>query len=135
MQTRDVRYINTVTRSGKARVFRNKDTGWGWPPYFKFDSADQTARVQTIMQNPENSGCGFDTTDYAVSIKVLGKDYTHIPVFNIMFLTILIIGVILIVRDGRGRPPLRTVGATNVLKLAYSTVRSIRHKTIATVLV
>ena len=36
-RTRDVRYINTVTRSGKVRVFRNEDTGWGWPPYLKFD--------------------------------------------------------------------------------------------------
>jgi hypothetical protein len=38
--SRDVRFINAVSQSGKAEVFRNEDTGWGWPPYFKFNSAE-----------------------------------------------------------------------------------------------
>ncbi|MFQ5758017.1 MAG: DUF1523 family protein, partial [Acidiferrobacterales bacterium] len=45
VRTRDVRFISTVTRTGKVKVFRNEDTGWGWPPYFKFDSADLTAEA------------------------------------------------------------------------------------------
>lgn len=44
--SRDVRYIETVRRNGVERVFRNEDTGWGWPPYFKFDSSDMQARAR-----------------------------------------------------------------------------------------
>ena len=110
-QTRDVRYINTVTRSGKVRVFRNEDTGWGWPPYFKFDSADQTARAQTVMQSPDDPWVRvryygwriqvFSLFPNAVSIKVVDKNYTHIPVFNIVFFVLLAAGIVLLVRFGR----------------------------------
>lgn len=37
---RDVRFIDTVRANGKVRVYRNEDTGWVWPPYFKYDSAN-----------------------------------------------------------------------------------------------
>ena len=107
-KTRDVRYINTVTRSGKIKVFRNEDTGWGWPPYLKFDSADQTAEAQTILQNPDNPWVRvryygwriqvFSLFPNAISIKVVDEDYTHIPVFNIVFLTLLSIGLIFLAR-------------------------------------
>ncbi len=107
-QTRDVRYINTVTRSGKVRVFRNEDTGWGWPPYLKFDSADQTAKAQTILLKPDNTWVRvryygwriqvFSLFPNAISIKVVDEGYTHIPVFNIVFLTLLSIGVIFLFR-------------------------------------
>ena len=50
IRTRDVRFINTVTRGGSVRVYRNEDTGWGWPPYFKFDSADFTAKATSADQ-------------------------------------------------------------------------------------
>jgi len=119
-QTRDVRYINTVTQSGKVRVFRNEDTGWGWPPYFKFDSADLTAKAQTIIQKPDNPwvrvrfyGWRIQVLSLfpnAVSIKVVDKDYTHLPVFNIVFLTMLAIGVLLIFRLGRSL--LQKIGIT-----------------------
>lgn len=110
-QTRDVRYINTVTRSGKVRVFRNEDTGWGWPPYFKFDSADQTALAQKIIQDPDNPWVRvryygwriqvFSLFPNAVSIKIVDEDYSHIPVFNIVFLLLLAIAVVFIVRLAR----------------------------------
>lgn len=35
---RDVLFIQAVRRNGKPMVYRNEDTGWGWPPYFKFDT-------------------------------------------------------------------------------------------------
>ena len=38
--TRDVRFIYAKSPGGGDRVYRNEDTGWGWPPYFKFDTAD-----------------------------------------------------------------------------------------------
>ncbi|MBS1301074.1 DUF1523 family protein [Loktanella sp. SALINAS62] len=52
--TRDLRLINTskirtyllgfIPRDRtEVMVYRNEDTGWIWPPYFKFDSADLQA--------------------------------------------------------------------------------------------
>jgi hypothetical protein len=44
----DVFYINAEdVETQKPRVFRNEDTGWGFPFYFKFNSAD----VQTVAQS------------------------------------------------------------------------------------
>ena len=47
---RDIRFINTAFEDGTPRVFRNEDTGWGWPPYFKFDSGDVQADAQLSTQ-------------------------------------------------------------------------------------
>lgn len=46
---RDVRYIESVRPGGRERVFRNEDTGWIWPPYFKFNAADMQARVRNLV--------------------------------------------------------------------------------------
>lgn len=40
LQDRDVQFIQAVRPNGKAIVYRNEDTGWNWPPYFKFDTAN-----------------------------------------------------------------------------------------------
>ncbi len=45
---RDLRLINTVRPSGAVMVFRNEDTGFGWPPYFKLDSADLHAEAADL---------------------------------------------------------------------------------------
>jgi hypothetical protein len=45
VDSRDVRFINAVDEDRSARVYRNQDTGWGWPPYFKFDSANLQAEA------------------------------------------------------------------------------------------
>lgn len=37
---RDVQFIQAVRPNGDAIVYRNEDTGWGWPPYFKLDTAN-----------------------------------------------------------------------------------------------
>ena len=37
--SRDVQFIQAITPDGNAMVYRNEDTGWHWPPYFKFDTA------------------------------------------------------------------------------------------------
>lgn len=47
-RTRDVRFINAVTPQGRPAVYRNEDTGWGWPPYFKFDSANLSAAASNL---------------------------------------------------------------------------------------
>ena len=51
--TRDVFFIQTARPDGSPLVFRNEDTAWGWPPYFKFDSHDQQARAQGLVSSVE----------------------------------------------------------------------------------
>lgn len=95
----DVRYVNTLTRGNKILVLRNEDTGWGWPPYFKFNSADITAEAQAFAkQTPSPSVL---VTFYGWRIQLLSMypniirmravapDYSHIPWFNIIFLVLL----------------------------------------------
>ena len=104
--TKDVRYINTVWPSRKPRVYRNEDTGWGFPWYFKFDSGNLQAEAQDSVSTVDNPRW-FLVTHYgwrieifsmfpnAVSIKeVPSPDYTAIPWFNIVFLSLL--GLLLI---------------------------------------
>lgn len=43
--TRDVFFIQTRRENGDIMVYRNEDTGWGWPPYFKFDTANLQAEA------------------------------------------------------------------------------------------
>ncbi len=46
---RDIRFINGVNFGSESeRVYRNEDTGWRWPPYFKFDSGDIQAQAQSF---------------------------------------------------------------------------------------
>ena len=40
LKNRDVQFIQGVRPDGSAMVYRNEDTGWGWPPYFKLDNAN-----------------------------------------------------------------------------------------------
>jgi hypothetical protein len=46
---RDVRFIETVRPNGKVFVYRNEDTGWIWPPYFKYDSANLHAEATNLQ--------------------------------------------------------------------------------------
>jgi len=46
--SRDLRLINTILASGDVMVYRNEDTGFGWPPYFKLDSADLHAEAANL---------------------------------------------------------------------------------------
>lgn len=45
--TRDVYYIYTSDVNKKIMVYRNEDTGWSFPWYFKFNSADIQAQAQS----------------------------------------------------------------------------------------
>ncbi len=42
---RDVFFIQAVRPNGRVMVYRNEDTGWGWPPYFKFDTSNLQAEA------------------------------------------------------------------------------------------
>lgn len=94
--SRDIRYINAVSPSGAPMVFRNEDTGWGWPPYFKLNSADLAARAQDSISS-EAAPRWMIITSYgwrlqwfskfpnAVAIeRAEGPDQTLIPWFNII---------------------------------------------------
>ncbi|MFT4013398.1 MAG: DUF1523 family protein [Paracoccus sp. (in: a-proteobacteria)] len=48
---RDVRFIDTVRPNGKPYVYRNEDTGWIWPPYFKYDSSNLHAKATDLRSS------------------------------------------------------------------------------------
>ena len=53
---RDIRFIDTVRPNGKVFVYRNEDTGWIWPPYFKYDSSNlhaEATNLQSTAANPQ----------------------------------------------------------------------------------
>lgn len=97
--SRDIYFIATVRPSERPRVFRNEDTGWVWPPYFKLNSSNLQAKAANLTSSTENPkwvsvrfyGWRFEPLSIypnAVSMKqVDGPDYSGINWFNIIFLT------------------------------------------------
>lgn len=56
VSNRDVFFISAVRDSGGVMVYRNEDTGWGWPPYFKFDTSNlqaEAADLRSTSANPQ----------------------------------------------------------------------------------
>jgi hypothetical protein len=99
--TRDVRFIYAKgADDGKDYAFRNEDTGWGWPPYFKFDSGDLVARANNIKET--QPGATVLATYYGwrityldmypnlVDLDVVEPGYTHIPFVKILILVVVI---------------------------------------------
>ncbi len=101
---RDVRLINTVTRDKGVLVLRNEDTGWGWPPYFKFNSSDLVAQAQAFARTEPSPTVLitfygwriqlFTMYPNIVRMREVAPDYSHFPWFNIIFLVLLGSGVI-----------------------------------------
>ena len=60
---RDVRFIDTVRPGGSVFVYRNEDTGWVWPPYFKYDSSNLHAEA-TNLKSPANDPIWVSVTGY-----------------------------------------------------------------------
>ena len=98
---RDLRLINTLRSGGREMVYRNEDTGFGWPPYFKLDSANLQAQAQDA-QSTRAAPEWYAITHYGwrsefltiypngISLRpVEGPDVRIIPWFNIVFLTLL----------------------------------------------
>lgn len=54
-ETRDIRFIEAVHPNGKVIVYRNEDTGWVWPPYFKYDSANLQAEASNARSDAANA--------------------------------------------------------------------------------
>nr|WP_321250475.1 DUF1523 family protein [uncultured Ruegeria sp.] len=97
---RDVFFIQTRKTNGKVMVYRNEDTGWGWPPYFKLNSSNLQAEAADLKSTTEaprwvvvrHYGWRSEFLSIfpnAVKIwQVDSPDARIIPWFNIIFLTV-----------------------------------------------
>ncbi len=107
---RDIRFIETVYANDKVMVYRNEDTGWIWPPYFKYDSSNLQARASDL-KSTKAAPVWVSITHYgwrlpilsiypnAVAIReVAGPDVRIIPYVNIIVLILLGIGGFMIRR-------------------------------------
>ncbi|MEM7743707.1 MAG: DUF1523 family protein [Pseudomonadota bacterium] len=110
--TRDVRFIFGIYADGGEMEFRNEDTGWGFPWYFKFDSArlaNQAADLKSTADAPRwvvirhygwrITWWGEGVFPNALSIRPAeGPDESLTPWFNIIFLSLLVIAILVIRR-------------------------------------
>ena len=99
--SRDVRFINAVRPNGRVIVYRNEDTGWGWPPYFKIGSSNLQAQAADLASTSEiprwvvvrHYGWRnefFTIFPNAVSVRLAsGPDERILPWINIVILTTL----------------------------------------------
>lgn len=97
---RDVFFIQTRKVNDRVMVYRNEDTGWGWPPYFKFDTSNlqaEAADVKSTAEAPKwvaikHYGWRNEFLSIypnAISVKpVAGPDVRLIPWLNIVILTL-----------------------------------------------
>lgn len=99
--SRDVQFIQAILPNGNPMVYRNQDTGWGWPFYFKFD----TASLQTQADDAKSTAAApkwvavkhygwrselLSIFPNAVSLRdVAGPEALIIPYFNISLLIVL----------------------------------------------
>jgi len=111
--TRDVRFINTVRPNGDPSVYRNEDTDWGFPWYFKFSSGNLQARAQDLISTKDNPEWVL-ITHYGWRLEIFSMfpnavdideaeapDQTVIPWFNIVFLLALAVLLFLLIRAWR----------------------------------
>jgi Protein of unknown function (DUF1523) len=100
--SRDVQFIQTILAgSGRPMVYRNQDTGWGWPPYFKVNSFDVQARASDLMSTEANpkwvaiTHYGWRNQFFTIFPNAVGlrqvdsPEVTIIPWVNIVFFTVL----------------------------------------------
>ena len=105
---RDVQFIQTIKKntwalgfvqrdSTEPMVYRNEDTGWSWPFYFKFDTASLQTEADDLRSTPEEPKWAvkthygwrtelFSAFPNAIAIRpVESPDVVVIPWFNIFF--------------------------------------------------
>lgn len=98
--TKDVYFINTGEPDNPidVSVFRNVDTGFGFPWYFKFDSADVQAKAQQLGREDNQLALiqyyGWrirliSTFPNIISIKATNTLEEPFPLFNVIFLLVL----------------------------------------------
>lgn len=96
--SRDVYYVFAEDADDRSpRVYRNEDTGWGFPFYFKFNSADQQAIASSIAAERGVALVTkygwraqiFSWFPNAVRIRRWDPADSVIPWFNIIFFVVL----------------------------------------------
>lgn len=111
--TRDVYYIYTQKpdQNEKVMVYRNEDTRWGFPFYFKFASADLQAKAQSFYTDNQLVQIKYygwrlkilNEFPNAVSIKAATpEEKPSSPIFAYILYFILLIGLILSIQFVRG---------------------------------
>ena len=108
--TRDIRFIEAIFPDESVIVYRNEDTGWVWPPYFKYDSSNLQAEASNL-KSPKEAPQWVSVTHYgwrfpflsiypnAVKVKlVAAPDVRIIPWLNIIILTALAVGLLMLRR-------------------------------------
>jgi hypothetical protein len=107
---RDIRFIEAVFPNGRVMVYRNEDTGWIWPPYFKFGSSNLQAQARNLESTADNpqwvavTHYGwripvFSIYPNAVKLRTVeGSDVRLIPWFNIAVLVLLGLGLLMLRR-------------------------------------
>ncbi|WP_113912370.1 DUF1523 family protein [Roseovarius dicentrarchi] len=100
---RDVLFIQAFRTNDKPMIYRNEDTGWGWPPYFKFDTSNLQAEASDLISKRSAETPQWVSIRHygwrneflsifpnAISVKpVAGPDVRIIPWLNIVILTLL----------------------------------------------
>ncbi len=128
---RDIRFIDAVYADGTSvMVYRNEDTGWFWPPYFKWDSSTLQAEAQNLKSDKTNpqwvaiTHYGwrlpiFSIFPNAVNVTpVDGPDVRLIPWLNLILLGVIAFVVVMIrkmwlqFRERMVDPTLADVGDT-----------------------
>ena len=103
--SRDIRFISAAFADGSVMVYRNEDTGWIWPPYFKYDSSNLQA-VASNVKSADAAPKWVLVTRYGVRFPMLsiypnairitevpGPDYTYFPWLNLVILALLAFAV------------------------------------------
>jgi len=98
VRSQDIRYVIVEDLEGESHMLRNVDTGWGWPPYFKFDSGDIAAQSTTLAADGHGETVllryyGFRVRLFSafpniLSLEVVDEDHRAIPWFVIVFLAL-----------------------------------------------
>ncbi|SLN24446.1 hypothetical protein ROG8370_00888 [Roseovarius gaetbuli] len=55
VNVRDVFFIQAFRTDDKPMIYRNEDTGWGWPPYFKFDTSNLQAEASDLISKKNDA--------------------------------------------------------------------------------
>lgn len=105
VSNRDVFFVQAFRQNGRPIVYRNEDTGWGWPPYFKLDSSNLQAEAQELVSTG-NSPRWVVITHYgwrsefltifpnAVGVRMVdGPEVRIIPWVSIVIVTLLAVAL------------------------------------------
>ena len=108
--TRDIRFIEAAYPDGDVMVYRNEDTGWIWPPYFKYDSSNLQAEAGNLKSDAASPKCVI-VTHYgwrlpilsiypnAVSVReAASPDERVIPYVSIVVIAFLLFAIFMIRR-------------------------------------